>query len=74
MDDADDVTLIELKVGGGVMIPPLLPPQDVQPKTAAHIDITIRVIFRFFSFHLPESQYSQLPTGQKTYSPATHTD
>jgi hypothetical protein len=56
-DEAADVTLIELKVSGGVMIPLPLPPQDVQPKTAAHINMTTRVIFRFLSFHLPGSQY-----------------
>jgi hypothetical protein len=47
-DDADDVTLIELKVGGvGWVIPLPLPPQDVSKTAAAHTNTT-RITLRVF--------------------------
>jgi hypothetical protein len=46
-DDADDVTLIELKVGGGWVIPLPLPPQDVSKTAPAHTNTT-RITLRVF--------------------------
>jgi hypothetical protein len=47
-DDDADVTLIELKVGGGGWVIPLpLPPQDVS-KTAAANTNTTRIALRVF--------------------------